>query len=103
VAAGPLRVRRRDPEDGGRQVPQDGFARPVRRAARPGGRGGVGLMGELISTAQDGFVAVVTLDNPPMNALSAALLDELEAEIDRLDADDGTRAIVLRGGGERAF
>ena len=60
-------------------------------------------MGTLVSTEQDGFVAVVTLDNPPMNALSSALLDELEAEIDRLDGDDGTRAIVLRGAGERAF
>jgi len=38
-----------------------------------------------------------------MNALSAALLDELEAEIDALDADAGVRAIVLRGGGDRAF
>jgi len=60
-------------------------------------------LGQFISTERDGFVAVVTIDNPPMNALSAALLDELEAEIDALDADDGTRAIVLRGGGERAF
>jgi enoyl-CoA hydratase len=60
-------------------------------------------MGQFISTERDGFVAVVTIDNPPMNALSAALLDELEAEIDALDADDGTRAVVLRGGGERAF
>ena len=38
-----------------------------------------------------------------MNALSAPLLEELEAEIDRLDADDGVRAIVLVGAGERAF
>ena len=38
-----------------------------------------------------------------MNALSAALLAELEAEVDRLDADAATRAIVLRGAGERAF
>src|SRR5262245_62169617 len=60
-------------------------------------------MGQFISTERDGFVAVVTIDNPPMNALSAALLEELEAEIDVLDADDGVRAIVLRGGGERAF
>jgi enoyl-CoA hydratase len=56
-----------------------------------------------ISTEQDGAVAVVTIDNPPMNALSAPLLDELEAEIERLDADDAVRAIVLRGAGERAF
>ena len=48
-------------------------------------------------------MAVVTINNPPMNQLSAALLEELEAEIERLDGDDGTRAIVLRGGGERAF
>jgi hypothetical protein len=38
-----------------------------------------------------------------MNALSAPLLEELEAEIDRLDADDDVRAIVLVGAGERAF
>jgi enoyl-CoA hydratase len=60
-------------------------------------------MGTFVSTEHDGHVAVVTIDNPPMNALSAALLEELEAEIDRLDADDATRAVVLRGGGERAF
>ena len=56
-----------------------------------------------ISTEQDGAVAVVAIDNPPMNALSAPLLDELEAEFERLDADDAVRAIVLRGAGERAF
>ena len=60
-------------------------------------------MGQFISTERDGHVAVVTIDNPPMNALSAALLDELEAEVDALDRDDDVRAIVLRGGGERAF
>ena len=38
-----------------------------------------------------------------MNALSAPLLQELEAEVERLDADDAVRAIVLKGAGERAF
>ena len=60
-------------------------------------------MGELVSTEQDGYVATVTIDHPPVNALSAPLLEELEAEIERLDSDDGVRAIVLRGAGERAF
>ena len=60
-------------------------------------------MGEFVTVDQDGLVAVVTLDNPPVNALSARLLEELEAELDRLDADDGTRAIVITGAGERAF
>ncbi len=44
---------------------------------------------DFISTEQDGYVAVVTIDHPPVNALSAPLLEELEAEIDRLDHDDG--------------
>ena len=60
-------------------------------------------MGEFVTTEQDGAVAVVTITNPPMNQLSAALLEELEREIDRLDGETGTHAIVLRGGGERAF
>ncbi|HEY7792422.1 MAG TPA: enoyl-CoA hydratase-related protein [Gaiellaceae bacterium] len=60
-------------------------------------------MAEFIATEQDGLVAVVTIDHPPVNALSAALLEELEAELEQLDADDGVRAIVLRGAGERAF
>jgi enoyl-CoA hydratase len=60
-------------------------------------------LGTFVTTEHDGAVALVTIDNPPMNALSAPLLEELEAEIDRLDADDGVRAIVLVGAGERAF
>jgi enoyl-CoA hydratase len=60
-------------------------------------------LGAFITSELDGHVAVVTITNPPMNQLSAALLEELEAEIDRLDADTDARAIVLRGGGERAF
>ncbi len=60
-------------------------------------------MGEFIKVEQDGYVALVTIDNPPVNALSARLLQELGAELERLDGDDGTRAIVLRGAGEKAF
>jgi len=60
-------------------------------------------MATFISTEYDDAVAVVTIDHPPVNALSAPLLEELEEELARLDADDGVRAIVLKGAGERAF
>jgi len=60
-------------------------------------------MGTFISSQVDGAVAIVRIDHPPVNALSAPLLEELEAELGRLDADDGVRAIVLKGAGERAF
>jgi enoyl-CoA hydratase len=60
-------------------------------------------MPEFVTTEQDGRVAVVTIDRPPVNALSTPLAEELGAELARLDADEGVGAIVLRGGGERAF
>lgn len=61
------------------------------------------MPGTYVRTEHDGPVAVVTLDHPPVNALSAGLLEELEAEVERLDADDDVRAVVLRGAGEKAF
>ena len=60
-------------------------------------------MTSFVSSERRGSIALVTIDNPPMNALSSALLEELEAELDALDADDDVRAIVIRGAGERAF
>ena len=53
---------------------------------------------DYVATEVDGRVAVVTISNPPMNPLSAPLLEELTAEVERLDADDDVGAIVLRGG-----
>jgi enoyl-CoA hydratase len=60
-------------------------------------------MGEFIQVERDGAVAIVTIDNPPVNALKAALLEELEAELTALDDAADARAIVLRGAGDRAF
>src|SRR5918999_26898 len=60
-------------------------------------------MAELVKVEVDGRVAIVTLDHPPVNALSARLLEELEEEYDRLDTGDDVRAIVIRGEGEKAF
>jgi enoyl-CoA hydratase len=60
-------------------------------------------MGRYIASERRDAVALVTIDNPPMNALSAPLLEELEAELEALDGDDAVRAIVLRGAGDRAF
>ena len=42
-------------------------------------------MAEYVKVEQDGRVAIVTLDHPPVNALSAKLLEELEEEYERLD------------------
>ena len=57
-----------------------------------------------IRTDRRDAVAVLTLDRPDaLNAFSLEMLDELEAALLRIDADPGQRAIVLTGGGEKAF
>src|SRR5262245_37853609 len=55
----------------------------------------------LILERGDGH-AVVTLNRPPANTISVQLVNELEAAVDELSRDDGVRAIVLTGAGERS-
>jgi len=47
-------------------------------------------------------VAVITLDNPPLNGLNHQLRDGLVAGIDRASADAGVKAVIIIGAG-RAF
>lgn len=56
-----------------------------------------------VSIESDAGVAVVVVDNPPVNALSNATIAALGDAADRLAADAHVRAIVLTGAGERAF
>jgi enoyl-CoA hydratase/carnithine racemase len=48
-------------------------------------------------------VALVLVDNPPVNALSNATIDALAEAGERIASDDGVRAVVLTGSGEKAF
>jgi enoyl-CoA hydratase len=51
-----------------------------------------------------GAVAVVTIDRPEVrNALDIPTLLELEGAFTALEGDDGVRAIVVTGAGDRAF
>ena len=47
-----------------------------------------------------GAVAVLTLDNPPVNGLGQALRTALVDGIDRANADAAVKAIVLIGAGD---
>ena len=53
----------------------------------------------LVDYRLDGEVAVLTLGNPPVNALSAALRSAISQAVARADGDAAVRAIVLVGGG----
>jgi len=51
---------------------------------------------------RDGVVAVIELNNPPLNPLSHELRSAITAAVDRAASDDAVKAIVLIGN-ERAF
>lgn len=48
-------------------------------------------------------MAVLTLNNPPVNVLEARVLNELGRQLDSATDDLGARVILLRSGIERAF
>lgn len=51
-----------------------------------------------------GRIALLTLDEPAkLNALSAGLRQGILEGLAKIDADDGVRAGIITGGGERAF
>jgi len=56
---------------------------------------------ELVSTdRRDDGVAVVRLNNPPVNALSRGVLGKLAAEAGTLQADETVKAVVVTGEGK---
>ncbi len=54
-------------------------------------------MSEPVSLAKHGSIGVITVDNPPVNALSAAVRDGLLACLNQGLADDEIKAMVLLG------
>jgi enoyl-CoA hydratase len=49
----------------------------------------------------DGPIAVITMNRPEVaNAQNTALIDELDAALDRADADGGVRVVILAGAGK---
>src|ERR1043166_3418870 len=55
-------------------------------------------MPALVHSQIDHAVAVLTIDNPPVNALSAAVWEGIDQGVARAAADPAVRAIVLIGG-----
>ncbi len=48
-------------------------------------------------------VAVLTLDNPPLNLTTLLTVDKLLAACRKIEADERVRAVVVVGAGEKAF
>ena len=56
-------------------------------------------MNTLVRFERDRDVAVITIDNPPVNALSPGVVEGLKAAIEQANADAEVRAIVVIGAG----
>lgn len=56
-----------------------------------------------VQTQRDGAVALVAIENPPVNTLPNPVLEDLLGAITALEADGGVRCVVIGGTGEKAF
>src|SRR3954469_16058397 len=57
-------------------------------------------MSELVTRTRDGDVGVVTINNPPVNALSPAVIEGIHAAVQALVQDGAVKAVVLTGAGK---
>lgn len=60
-------------------------------------------MSELVRYSTDGGVAVLELHNPPANAYSYEMFQQLDAAILRARMDTSVHVLVLRGAGDKMF
>src|SRR6266704_4056195 len=55
-------------------------------------------MGDLVQFTKSGNIGVITVNNPPVNALSPGVPEGISESIDQLQEDGGLKAAVLIGG-----
>ncbi|HXI93221.1 MAG TPA: 3-hydroxyacyl-CoA dehydrogenase NAD-binding domain-containing protein [Blastocatellia bacterium] len=56
-------------------------------------------MNELVSLTRDGEIAIITVNNPPVNALSPGVPEGIGAAIAEAAQDDSVKGVILIGGG----
>lgn len=56
-------------------------------------------MSDLVQLAKDNGIAIITINNPPVNALSPGVPEGISAALDEIERDAGITAAVLIGGG----
>ena len=56
-------------------------------------------MSDLVELSRDRDIAVITIHNPPVNALSPGVPEGVAAAIEQIGQDDSVKAVVLMGGG----
>src|SRR5450432_4293184 len=57
-------------------------------------------MNNLVKLSKDNDVAIITIDNPPVNALSPGVPEGISEAIDQINQDGSVKAAVVIGGGK---
>ena len=57
-------------------------------------------MSDLVQLTKDNGIAIITINNPPVNALSPGVPEGIAAAIEQIDKDETVKAAVLIGGGK---
>ncbi|MCK6257295.1 enoyl-CoA hydratase [Fictibacillus sp. KIGAM418] len=60
-------------------------------------------MGKYLEVVKNNHLAVITINNPPLNVLSRAVFQELDDTFMELEHDRETVAVLLTGEGDKAF
>src|SRR5437879_443521 len=86
--------------DGGRRFRPAGTAahRPSSIVHRLS-RGSAMQASDLIQVALEPPIALVTINHPPANAISGEVIEGLKEALERVDEEEGIRAVVLTGAG----
>src|SRR5258708_38610893 len=56
-------------------------------------------MSDLVQLTKDNDIAIITINNPPVNALSPGVPEGIADSIAKINEDSGVKAAVLIGGG----
>ena len=57
-------------------------------------------MSDLVQLTKDNDIAIITINNPPVNALSPGVPEGIAEAIEQIDKDASVKAAVLIGGGK---
>lgn len=61
------------------------------------------MPGELVNWEKRDKAGILTINNPPVNALSGKVGDEIMACLEEMEKDDEVRVVVVTGAGPKAF
>ncbi len=57
----------------------------------------------VVTCNKKGSIAVVTIQNPPVNTLSLEVVQQLVDVLEKIEIDDDISVVIITGSGEKAF